>query len=185
MGWPSRWGHFSGPGGRRTAPRVPFPRVRFRPLCREGCKSGLHDPGECPGRNFARGPGGVRPKQRKKKVEGYPSTCRFRADLNPQGLTNQKVVFQLKPLRGFAAEPPPAPKGRRGTSARLRKQVDDLVGAQTRIGPSREYEQRRAMPSCRPRRDIQAQRACSSCSTHQVPGSPASFRTILPVPACC
>ena len=132
---------------------------------------------------IVRGP--VGPARWKKKMEGDPSTCRFRADLNPQGLTNQKVVFQLKPLRGFAAEPPPAPKGRRGTSARLRKQVDDLVGAQTRIGPSREYEQRRAMPSCRPRRDIQAQRACSSCSTHQVPGSPASFRTILPVPACC
>ena len=32
VGWPSRWGHFSGPGG-RTAARVPFPRVRFRPLC--------------------------------------------------------------------------------------------------------------------------------------------------------
>ena len=169
----------------RTAARVPFPRVRFRPLCRGVAKSGPHDLGGLLRRNFARASGAARPKQQAKTMESNPSTCRFRADLNPQGLTNQKVVFQLKPLRGFAAEPPPAPKGRRGTSARLRKQVDDLIKAQTRIGPSREYEQRRAMPSCRPRRDLQAQRACSSCSTHQVPGSPASFRTILPVPACC
>ena len=29
VGWPSRWDHFSGPGG-RTAARVPFPRVRFQ-----------------------------------------------------------------------------------------------------------------------------------------------------------
>ena len=48
-------------------------------------------------------------------------------------------MFQLKPLRGFAAEPPPAPKGRRGTSARLRKQVDDLVGAQTRYAVLADY----------------------------------------------
>ena len=29
VGWPSRWDHFSGPGG-RTAGRFPFPRVRFQ-----------------------------------------------------------------------------------------------------------------------------------------------------------
>ena len=40
-------GHFSGPGG-RTAARVPFPRVRSRPLCRGVAKSGPHDPGGCP-----------------------------------------------------------------------------------------------------------------------------------------
>ena len=66
VGWPSRWGHFSGPGG-RTAARVPFPRVRFRPLCRGVAKSGPHDPGGFP-RRFVRrstGPGRPRPMEEK------------------------------------------------------------------------------------------------------------------------
>ena len=75
VGWPSRWGHFSGPGG-RTAARVPFPRVRFRPLCRGVAKSGPHDPGRCEGRNFVRASGAARPKRRKKKRLSHPSTCR-------------------------------------------------------------------------------------------------------------
>ena len=70
VGWPSRWDHFSGPGG-RTAPRVPFPRVRFRPLCREGCKSGPHDAGRYEVPYLARGRGAARPARRKKKRLSY------------------------------------------------------------------------------------------------------------------
>ena len=79
-GWPSRWGHFSGPGG-RTAARVPFPRVRSRPLCRGVAKSGPHDLGGFLRRNFVRAPGPCGPVRWKKKVEGYRSTCRDTAHL--------------------------------------------------------------------------------------------------------
>ena len=54
VGWPSRWGHFSGPGG-RTAARVPFPRVRSRPLCRGVAKSGPHGTRRPIGRPMADG----------------------------------------------------------------------------------------------------------------------------------
>ena len=100
VGWPSRWDHFSGPGG-RTAARVPFPRVRFRPLCRGVAKSGPHDLGGYFGRNFARAPGPVGPKRRKKKRLSHPSTCRFRAHLIRQ-------IGRPDPSIRWSSGPPPA-----------------------------------------------------------------------------
>ena len=44
VGWPSRWDHFSGPGG-RTAGRFPFPRVRFQRWPCWGPKSSRWVPG--------------------------------------------------------------------------------------------------------------------------------------------
>jgi len=82
VGWPSRWDHFSGPGG-RTAPRVPFPRVRFRPLCREGCKSGPMTQG---GTQDETSPGGGAPgapPSGRKKSKGTP----LRVDLEQISIT--------------------------------------------------------------------------------------------------
>ena len=164
-GWPSRRGHFSGPGG-RTAARVPFPRVRFRPLCRGVAKSGPHDLGGYPGRNFARGRGAARPAQRKKKVEGYPSSYRSVVQENRRHrLTRTSSDF---PSGGFAA----APATTSGTGdlealhGRAVEHDTGLLSAHPRSALLADYAATCVVSSIERIRGQKARSACSSCTRH-------------------
>ena len=151
VGWPSRWDHFSGPGG-RTAARVPFPRVRSRPLCREVAKSGPHDAGGYPGRNFARASGPVGPKQRKETVEGYPSRYRS-VDQENRLLGEMKYGHSLVLWAASGGRNRlPAPKGPRWTPVRLREQKDGPVATSRGSPRLAAYREGRGMSSCRPNR---------------------------------
>ena len=100
-GWPSRWDHFSGPSG-RTAPRVPFPRVRFRPLCREGCKSSPMTQG---GTQDETSPGhraGSARNNGRKKSKGTP----LRVDLEP--ISFGRSADQIHRFGGPVRQPPAA-----------------------------------------------------------------------------
>ena len=144
VGWPSRWGHFLGPGG-RTAARVPFPRVRSRPLCRGVAKSGPHDPGEYPVRSVRRSIGRRTPETKEEKNRRAPST-RVRVDLeliSDRGIEKPNGPFPGPRGSLRRRDRLPAPKGPRGTSVRLREQEDGPV-ATSRAAAGRLFRARQA-----------------------------------------
>ena len=154
------------PGESARPNRAPgsVPARTFPAPLQGGVQKWPHDAGGYPGRNFARASGRVGPKQRKKKVEGYPSSYRSVVQQN-RLLGEMKYGHSLVLWAASGGRNRlPAPKGPRWTSVRLREHEDGPAATSRGSPRLAAYREGRAMSPCRPRRDVQARRACLSCT---------------------